>query len=159
MRLRRAYNAHAERAVRRCGSRRVFRSTRHGAPRRARCDACHGRHDRFELQSGAVDAVVSFYALGHVPADRHAALLRSIARWLRPDGLVMMSTPAGPGDGVDPDWHGGPMFFAGLDEGSTRTGISKAGLRLERLERINESEADGDIVEFLWITATKSSAG
>ncbi len=113
--------------------------------------------DMTELQfkPGAVDAVVSFYALGHVPARRHAALFRSIAQWLRPGGLVMASAPTGVGDAVEASWLGVPMFFGGIGEAATRAAVHQAGLTLERGEVITEDEGDGETAEFLWLTAVK----
>ena len=42
---------------------------------------------RLALRPGSVDAVASFYALGHVPATDHHQLFQRIAAWLRPGGL------------------------------------------------------------------------
>src|SRR4051794_3926944 len=68
------------------------------------------------VAAGSLDAVASFYALGHVPSDRHAALMHAISTWLRPGGLLLTSAPLSPGDGHEPDWLGVPMFFGGIGE-------------------------------------------
>ncbi len=39
------------------------------------------------------DAVVSFYALTHVPRGEHGPLLGRVARWLRPGGLFFATAP------------------------------------------------------------------
>src|SRR5262245_57735757 len=64
-----------------------------------------------DFPPGSFDAVVAFYALTHVPRDEHAALLRRIAGWLRPGGLLFATMGAGDTPGaVEPDWLGAAMF-------------------------------------------------
>ncbi len=52
------------------------------------------------LPESSFDAVVAFYSIVHVPRDQHATLLRSIASWLRPGGLLTtaMTVGSGPAD-------------------------------------------------------------
>jgi SAM-dependent methyltransferase len=69
---------------------------------------------RFALRPGSVDAVASFYALGHVPSGQHAPLFHAIAGWLRPGGVLLTSAPLLVGDDVDEDWLGVPTYFGGL---------------------------------------------
>lgn len=114
---------------------------------------------RLQLQPGVADAVVSFYALGHIPSGRVAQLMRSIASWLRPVGLLLTSAPAGVGDVVDPDWLGVPMFFGGTGEQGVRAAVRDAGLAVRRLERINEEEGNGKTASFVWLLADKPEAG
>ena len=110
---------------------------------------------RFALRPGSVDAVASFYALGHVPAERHAPLIAAVARWLRPGGLFLTNAPVGAGDGIEPDWLGVSMFFGGIGEAATRRAVGDAGLRLERMETVEEDEGGGNLVRFLWLIARK----
>ena len=110
---------------------------------------------RFALRSSSVDAVASFYALGHVPADRHAPLLGSIADWLRPGGLLLTSAPLGVGDGMDDNWLGVPMFFGGIGEAATRRALEQCGLSIETWQVVEEDEGDGRVAQFLWLVARK----
>ena len=110
---------------------------------------------RLPLRSGSVDAVASFYALGHVPADRHAPLLADIARWLRPGGLLLTSAPVGAGDSRTDDWLGVPMFFGGIGEKQTRAVLNGAGLLVHEWQVVAEDEGDGQTVRFLWLLAQK----
>jgi cyclopropane fatty-acyl-phospholipid synthase-like methyltransferase len=111
------------------------------------------------FRPSSVDAVASFYALGHVPSDRHAPLFAAIAEWLRPGGVLLTSAPLGIGDGQDPDWLGVPMFFGGIGETATREAIGQAGLDIEEWEIVSEDEGDGRHVEFLWLIARKPTIG
>lgn len=110
---------------------------------------------QFGLRPASVDAVASFYALGHVPAERHAPLFAAIGRWLRPGGILLTSAPVGAGDMTQPSWLGVPMFFGGIGEAATRRAITDAGLDLLRLDVVDEDEGNGRIVPFLWVVARK----
>jgi len=110
---------------------------------------------RFALRPASVDAVVAFYALGHIPAEHHEPLLSAIAHWLRPGGMVLASTPIDDGNGQDPDWLGVPMFFGGIGEHATRQAVCRAGLHVDTWQVVAEDEGDGRVVEFLWFVARK----
>jgi SAM-dependent methyltransferase len=113
---------------------------------------------RFALRENSVDVVVSFYALGHIPAERHAPLLESIANWLRPGGLLLTSAPLVAGDETQDDWLGVPMFFGGIGEKATRKAVEQCGLTVDRLTVMDEDEGDGHIVQFVWLVAAKPEA-
>jgi cyclopropane fatty-acyl-phospholipid synthase-like methyltransferase len=113
---------------------------------------------RFALRPGSVDAVASFYALGHIPSHDHTRLLSSIADWLRPGGLLLTSAPLTRGDSRDDDWLGVPMFFGGIGESATRQAIDTAGLILDTWEVVGEDEGEGRLVEFGWLLAHKPQA-
>jgi SAM-dependent methyltransferase len=110
---------------------------------------------RFALRRSSVDAVASFYALGHVPSHRHAPLFASVAGWLRPGGVLLASTPLHAGDDTEADWLGVPMFFGGIGEQATRDAVRAAGLRLETVQTVEEDEGEGRLVRFHWIVARK----
>jgi hypothetical protein len=114
---------------------------------------------RFAIRPGSVDAVASFYALGHVPSHLHARLLSSVASWLRPGGLLLTSAPVGAGDVTEDAWLGVPMFFGGIGEDSTRQALADAELHLETVEVVEEDEGDGHLVRFMWIIARKAAVG
>jgi SAM-dependent methyltransferase len=108
----------------------------------------------FALRPGCVDAVVSFYALGHLPPPAHAPLFAAIATWLRPGGVLLTSAPRVPGEGVY-DWAGIPMYFGGIGDEATLAAVRAAGLTLEASEVVPENEPGGQTSHFHWITATK----
>jgi len=114
---------------------------------------------RFAIRPATLDAVGSFYALGHVPSHLHAPLLSSIAGWLRPGGLLLTSAPVSAGDEIDDCWLGVPMYFGGIGEQGMRQAIADAGLRLDDLQVIEEDEGKGHRTRFLWIIARKPTDG
>jgi cyclopropane fatty-acyl-phospholipid synthase-like methyltransferase len=107
------------------------------------------------LQPSSVDAVVSFYALGHLPSEEHVPLIDRIGSWLRPGGLLLTSAPLTPGDDVDADWLGVPMSFGGIGAEATVAAVEAAGMTVEEARVVGEDEGEGRIVEFLWVTAVK----
>lgn len=113
----------------------------------------------FALRPGSVDAVASFYALGHLPAVQHSVLFAAVACWLRPGGLLLTNAPVNAGDGTQAEWLGVPMFFGGIGESHTRRAVAAAGLTPEAWEVIEEDEGDGKVVSFLWLTARKPATG
>jgi SAM-dependent methyltransferase len=109
----------------------------------------------FSLRPGSVDAVVSFYALGHLPPSAHASLFAAVSTWLRPGGLLLTSTPVLPGSSIDDNWLGVPMYFGGIGPEPTRAAVVSAGLTFESSELALEDEGTGQAAHFHWITATK----
>lgn len=102
------------------------------------------------------DAVVSFYALTHVPCMEHAALLVQIAAWLHPGGLFVAAMGAtGTADVIDSNWLGTPMYFSHFDAATNRRLATDAGFTLLSA-REETAEEDGRPATFLWIVARKS---
>jgi SAM-dependent methyltransferase len=69
------------------------------------------------LHPGSVDAVVSFYALIHVPRADQQALLPCIRTWLRPGGYLLAIVGAQDWTGIE-DYLGADMFW---DHADTQT--------------------------------------
>ena len=44
-----------------------------------------------EFPAGSFDAIVSFYAIFHIPRQEHQYLFRKFAQWLRPGGLLLFT--------------------------------------------------------------------
>ena len=107
------------------------------------------------LRAGSVDAVVSFFATGHLPAAAHAGFYASVARWLRPGGVYAGTAPVGEGDCIEEGWLGVPMFFGGIGQEATAAAVSSAGLVLESLEAITEDVGEGKTETFLWLVGSR----
>ena len=67
--------------------------------------------------SASFAAVVSYYAIIHVPRGDHAALLADIRRVLRPGGVALLCLGAAdtPADHDSESWLGVPMFWSHFD--------------------------------------------
>jgi SAM-dependent methyltransferase len=99
------------------------------------------------------DAVVSFYVFGHLPANEHVRTFERIFDWLRPDGLFCSSFPLTPGDDVEPDFIGVPMFFGAIGKEATEQALQRIGFTLEMSEERVDPGAKQD--GFLWAIARK----
>ena len=97
------------------------------------------------------DAVTAFFSIIHVPRDEQPDLLRSIAAWLRPNGLLF-ATMAARGKEIDFDdcWMGAPMFWSRQDSVTNKRIIQEAGLEIVRIEETQDSDG-----HFLWLLARK----
>jgi ubiquinone/menaquinone biosynthesis C-methylase UbiE len=106
-----------------------------------------------DFPDGSFDAVVSFYALEHVPRGEHGALVERIHRWLRPDGYLLLATEAGEYDGIG-DWLGVPMYFSSLGPEQLKQMVIQQGFDIE--EAAIEAQREGEEeIPYLWLIARK----
>jgi 2-polyprenyl-3-methyl-5-hydroxy-6-metoxy-1,4-benzoquinol methylase len=91
----------------------------------------------------AFDAVVCLYALIHMPLDEQPGLLSRIAGWLRPGGLLLVTTGAQAWTGTEEHWLGGPtpMWWSHADTDTYRRWIAQAGLLVESEEFVPENDS------------------
>ena len=104
----------------------------------------------------SLDAVVSLFMLGHVPRAEQGPLLRRIAGWLRPGGLLLATMATGGAEAVDRDWLGAPMYFASHTAEENRVLVHAAGLEIVRDRIIPHREPGHGDVSFMWLLATKA---
>jgi SAM-dependent methyltransferase len=81
----------------------------------------------WEHEAGAFDAVVSFYALIHLPIQDQRDLLPKIRRWLRPGGYLLAIVGFQQWTGIE-DYFGAPMFWDHADRESYLAWLTDAGL-------------------------------
>jgi SAM-dependent methyltransferase len=115
--------------------------------RRARESAPRAEFVRADITAiafdlGSFDAVVSFFALIHVPLEDQPSLLDRIAGWLRPGGLFLATTGYWAWTGAEENWLGGgvPMWWSHADVATYRNWITTAGLSIERDEFVPEGD-------------------
>jgi len=106
---------------------------------------------RVEFAPESFDAVVSFFALIHLPLEDQFPLLERIASWLRPGGLFLATTGYRAWTGFDENWLGGgaAMWWSHADVATYRDWISKAGLSIEREEFVPEGNG-GHALFWAW---------
>lgn len=116
----------------------------------------HADMSLVDLPPGNFDGVCAFYSLNHLPRDELPTLLKSVASWLKPGGLLVASLGSGENPGsIETDWISGvPMYFAGYPAEENKKIVEKSGLKIvdARLETIHEKDGP---VAFLWIVAQK----
>jgi SAM-dependent methyltransferase len=106
------------------------------------------------FEPASFDAVAAFYAITHVPRQRHADLLARIAVWLRPQGWLLLSMGAADNPGeVEDDWLGMPMYFSHFDAVTNQALVQRAGFELVEADVVEEIGPDGARERFLWVVA------
>jgi SAM-dependent methyltransferase len=103
----------------------------------------HADATRVRFPAASFDAVVSLYALIHMPLDEQPPLLDRIGRWLRPGGWLLATTGQRAWTGVETNWLGGgaPMWWSHADAATYRAWIERAGLRVAAEDVIPEGES------------------
>ena len=114
----------------------------------------HADAAELEIAAGSLDAVVALFFFGHVPMDEQRDLIGRIALWLGEGGLLLATFGAGePGEDVDEDWLGAPMFFASLGGAHYVPLLREHGLELLRDEVVVQHEPGHGEVAFHWVLA------
>jgi len=107
-----------------------------------------------DIAPSSFDAIVALFFFGHVPADEQAGMIHGVGSWLRPGGHLLATFGAGePGEDVDSDWLGVPMFFASLGGDTYSRLLRDEGLELLRDEVVVQHEPGHGDVSFRWVLA------
>lgn len=107
-----------------------------------------------DVAAGSFDAVVALYLFGHLPVHEQRELVHRTALWLRDGGLLLATFGAGePGEDVDHDWLGAPMYFASLGGDAYLPLLRDCGLEPLREEVIVQHEPGHGDVAFHWVLA------
>lgn len=87
-----------------------------------------------EFPASSFDAIVSFYAIFHIPRQEHLNLFRRFAQWLRPGGLLLFTVARqddGPGYTED-DFFGETMYWSNFGPATYRTFLAETGFQVEQ---------------------------
>jgi SAM-dependent methyltransferase len=95
-----------------------------------------------DFASESFDAVVSFFALIHLPLEDQLPLLRRVAGWLRPGGLFVVTTGYWAWTGYEENWldGGARMWWSQADVATYRSWIDQAGLSIDREDFVPEDD-------------------
>jgi ubiquinone/menaquinone biosynthesis C-methylase UbiE len=114
----------------------------------------HSDAGSIEFPAGSCEAVVSFYALEHIPREEHEGLFRRIYGWLRPGGYLLISLEAGEMEGVIGEWLEVPMYFSNYPPDTVKGLVEMSGFSI--LESDIEVQIEqGNEIPYLWIFAQK----
>jgi len=105
-----------------------------------------------DFAPGALDAVVSCYAIMHVPAAEHPELVRRIYSWLKPDGLFLATWTIHEWEETIKDWNGwgAPMWWSHLGADANLGMLRAAGFEIENADtRTTNNET------WLWVLARR----
>ncbi len=83
-----------------------------------------------DFPDGSFDAVVSFFAIIHVPIEEQPALFAKIGRWLAQDGHFLATVGFNEWTGTNPDWHGGEMYWSHAGREAYESWLKDAGFSI-----------------------------
>ena len=98
---------------------------------------------------GSYDAVVSFYAIIHMPLDEHPKLFANIARWLRPSGYFLATVGHDAWTGAEDaylDVPGGKMAWSHADEATNIRWLEEVGLHIHWTRFVPEGDSGHTLV-------------
>ena len=102
-----------------------------------------------QFPSESFAAVVSFYAIIHMPLGEHPGLFTRISRWLRPSGYLLATVGHEAWTGTDESYlgvEGGKMHWSHADEATYVKWISESGLHIHWKRFIPEGQSGHTLV-------------
>jgi SAM-dependent methyltransferase len=79
------------------------------------------------------DAIVSFYALSHIPRQEHEALFYRLADWLKPGGLLLVTlAQKDDGPGYTEEFCGVTMYWSNFGLEVYKDLLKRTGFRIEQ---------------------------
>jgi SAM-dependent methyltransferase len=99
--------------------------------------------------AGAFAAIVSFYAIIHMPLEKHPGLFEKVALWLRPGGYLLAIVGHDAWTGTDDAYlgvEGGAMCWSHADEATYLRWIAEAGLHVHWSRFVPEGDSGHALV-------------
>jgi cyclopropane fatty-acyl-phospholipid synthase-like methyltransferase len=110
----------------------------------------HADMTAIDFPARSFAAVAAFHSIIHVPRLEHDRLLRRIAAWLKPNGLLVASLGADAAADWTGEWLGTEMFFSHYDSETNLALLRGAGFAMERSQVVDQDNEDA---RFLWVAA------
>ena len=83
-----------------------------------------------DFAAGSFDAIVSFFAVIHVPLAEQPALFAKMARWLADGGHLLVTVGFDEWTGTREDWHGGTMYWSHAGRDTYEGWLKDAGFEI-----------------------------
>ncbi len=96
------------------------------------------------LPDASFDAIVSYYAIIHVPREEHPALLANLHRMLKPSGRALLCMGMGdlPG-GVEDNFLDAKMYWSHFDQSTNLRMLSESRFKILGTEIVGDSFSGG----------------
>lgn len=91
-------------------------------------------------------AIVSFYALIHLPLAEHQPILARCFDWLKPGGILMAIVGHSAWTGREERWHGAPMVWSHADEATYLRWLDEIGFAVQWTRFIPEGDGGHTLV-------------
>jgi SAM-dependent methyltransferase len=75
-------------------------------------------------------AIVSFFAIIHVPVQEQPGIFQKLSHWLRPGGYLLATVGTRAWTGTEDDWHGAPMYWSQADQGTYLAWLNEVGFEV-----------------------------
>jgi SAM-dependent methyltransferase len=75
-------------------------------------------------------AIVSLFAIIHVPVNEQPDLFPKLSRWLRPGGYLLATVGTRAWTGTEENWHGAPMYWSHADRDTYLEWLEAAGFEV-----------------------------
>ncbi len=99
-----------------------------------------------DFPNNSFDAIVSLYAIIHVPRKYHRKLLEKIWKMLKPGGYLLVTMGVSDLEKAREDnWLGAPMYWSHFDKKRNIDLLRQAGFRLLRAETELEKEGKEEV--------------
>lgn len=91
-------------------------------------------------------AIVSLYALIHLPLVEHRPMLEHCFAWLQPGGVFLATVGHRAWTGCADDWHGAPMYWSHADEQTYLRWLGEIGFAVQWTRFIPEGDGGHTLV-------------
>ncbi|MSP14270.1 MAG: class I SAM-dependent methyltransferase [Chloroflexi bacterium] len=113
----------------------------------------YGDFSQIAFVPGSFHAIISCYAIFHIPRQEHAALFAQMYTWLRPDGMILVSLGTSDTEySEEHDWCGAPMAWSSYTPHTYREMVQQAGFTIKET---NFEGQPGDSEYHYWLLAQK----
>lgn len=112
-----------------------------------------------DFLAGSLAAIVSLYAIIHVPLDEQPALFTKLFEWLQPEGYLLVIVGNSAGTGTEENWldvPGATMYWSHADAETYESWLTEIGFKLHWSKLIPEEDNGGHQLIFAQKPKNKS---
>lgn len=103
-----------------------------------------------DIDNESLEAIVSFYAIFHIPREEHRELFEQINDWLKPDGYILVTIASTEMEDLKKSWNGAEIQWSSYEGTKTLEIIEESGFEI-----IETYEEDWREEDHMWVLARK----